>query len=277
MGLGIEKVGVGEAREEHADVEHRRDVSIRRERRRGVNDASAWRFKRQAVEFRSLTQKREVALRKPQAQVVSSLDVPLSCRECCLQGRLQPNVMPFDGHCGRQRVKTGARHESAGRPMIEPAFKAVESPLEQVAVLAQVVQLACQPCLGLPRHTVRKFRSHCGDAAKVFAQGVTVTSWVFTMSKVAMAEGHEIAPKVPARSPRVLSLFRSCAEDVSSMMGCVLECGKGDLPTRQAHGVSLNTPARNFSATISRSPFGPSTSTSGTCRRMSITSSRGSA
>ena len=138
--------------------------------------------------------------------------------------------MPFDGHCGRQRAKTGARHESSGRPMIEPAFKAVESPLEQVAVLTQVVQLACQPCFGLPRHTVRKFRSHFGDAAKVFAQGVTVTSWIFTMGKVAMVEVHETAPKVPARSPRVFLLFRSRAEELSSMVGCVLECGEVIFP-----------------------------------------------
>lgn len=138
--------------------------------------------------------------------------------------------MPFDGHCGRQRAKTGARHESAGRPMIEAAFKAFESALEQVAVLAQVVQLACQSCFGLPRHAVREFRSHFGDAAKVFAQGVTMPRWIFTMGKVAMAEGHEIAPKVSARSPRSLSLFRSRAEDVSSMVGCVLACGEVIFP-----------------------------------------------
>ena len=41
--------------------------------------------------------------------------------------------------------------------------------------------------------------------------------------------------------------------------------------------MSLPNPTLNFSLTTSFNPAGAITSTSGTCRRMSITSSRGSA
>ena len=142
MRLGLQKVGVYEGGEEHADVEHATCLGAAL-----VDERALERREGEAIPGEAREQRGEILLREPESQGVVTGEV-LGFPEIAERpGALESDVMALccQGYGGTGLAKLSQRRPGAGRPVVEAALKPFQPAGEPFTVFAEVVQQAGDP------------------------------------------------------------------------------------------------------------------------------------
>jgi hypothetical protein len=153
MSLGIEKVCIHQSRKQHAHIKH------------AVNPALYARVQERCIKLRdphAIFREagfEHVYIGFAQAELKRMMVGELfriKMSQPRLVKMLKPNVVTLNSQCGSHRFVFEEREPSTLRPVVEPLHLSSQATLEQLAVLAEVVQHSSKPRLFLTSHPLKE-------------------------------------------------------------------------------------------------------------------------